>query len=129
MGRRHFALVMIIALLSSGGLARAADYPGGKSRDDRAGRDERGGRAERAGREGRAEREEQGAKRAPAGDERIAGISLDEAIDRAQRRYKARVIRADVRQDGDRTTYILRMLSDDSRVWTVKVDAATGAMN
>lgn len=61
--------------------------------------------------------------------EQPAAISLDEAIDRAQRRYKARVIRADVREKDGRKTYVLRLLSEDSRVWSVKVDAATGAMN
>lgn len=54
------------------------------------------------------------------------GISLDEAVDRAQRRYNARVVRAETREDGGRRVHVLRLLSDDSRVWTVRVDASTG---
>lgn len=53
-------------------------------------------------------------------------ISLDEAVDRAQRRYNARVIRAETRDDGGRRVHVLRLLSEDSRVWTVRVDATTG---
>lgn len=57
------------------------------------------------------------------------GVSLDEAIDRAQKRYRARVVRAEQSQSGGRIVYVLRMLSDDDgRVFTVRVDAATGAM-
>jgi uncharacterized membrane protein YkoI len=57
------------------------------------------------------------------------GISLDEAIDRAQKRYRARVVRAEQSQSGGRVVYVLRLLSDeDGRVFTVRVDAETGAM-
>lgn len=60
---------------------------------------------------------------------RRGGVSLDEAIDRAQKRYRARVVRAEQSQSGGRIVYVLRMLSDDDgRVFTVRVDAATGAM-
>ena len=56
-------------------------------------------------------------------------ISLDQAVSMAERRFNARVVRADSRQEGDRVVYILRLLNDSGRVWTVKVDAASGAMN
>lgn len=57
------------------------------------------------------------------------GLSLDEAVDRAQKRYKARVVRAETSESGGRVVYVLRLLSDeDGRVWTVRVDAQTGQM-
>ena len=55
-----------------------------------------------------------------------AGISMDQAIENAQRRYKARVVRADVSESDGRRVYILRLLSEEGRVWTIKVDAETG---
>lgn len=54
------------------------------------------------------------------------GISLDEAIDRVQRQYGARVVRAEVRESRGRTVYVLRLLSREGRVWTVRVDAQSG---
>jgi len=56
------------------------------------------------------------------------GISLDAAVRQAERKYQARVIRAETRtaQDG-RIVHVLRLLSEDGRVWTVKIDAASGA--
>jgi uncharacterized membrane protein YkoI len=57
------------------------------------------------------------------------GLSLDEAVDRAQKRYKARVVRAETSESGGRIVYVLRLLSeDDGRVWTVRVDAESGQM-
>ncbi len=53
-------------------------------------------------------------------------ISMDEAVDMAQRRYNARVVRAEVSDRGGRRVYLLRLLSDDGRVFNVRVDAATG---
>jgi uncharacterized membrane protein YkoI len=54
-------------------------------------------------------------------------ISMDEAVDMAQRRYNARVVRAEVSERGGRRVYLLRLLSDDGRVFNVRVDAATGS--
>jgi hypothetical protein len=53
-------------------------------------------------------------------------VSMDEAVDMAQRRYNARVVRAEVSDRGGRRVYLLRLLSDDGRVFNVRVDAATG---
>lgn len=58
-----------------------------------------------------------------------AGISLDRAVAMAQQQYKARVVRASTEESGGRRVYVLRLLSDEGRVWTVRVDAQTGAMN
>jgi uncharacterized membrane protein YkoI len=55
-----------------------------------------------------------------------AGVSKDQAIEMAQRRYKARVVRAEASDSGGRRVYVLRMLSDEGRVWTVRIDALTG---
>jgi uncharacterized membrane protein YkoI len=57
---------------------------------------------------------------------RCPGISLDEAIGSIERRHKARVVKANVVQDGGRCVYELRLLSEEGRVWTVRVDSRTG---
>jgi len=60
----------------------------------------------------------------PVADE---GLSLDEAVARAERRHDARAVRAEaIREDG-RTVYRIRLLSPDGRVFEVRVDARTGA--
>jgi hypothetical protein len=59
---------------------------------------------------------------------RRAQISLDQAIEMAERRYKARVVRPGVEEAEGRRVYVLRLLSEEGRVWTVRVDAQTGAM-
>lgn len=53
-------------------------------------------------------------------------ISLDQAIAIAERRYKARVVRATTTESEGRRYHVLRMLSEEGRVWTVRIDAATG---
>jgi hypothetical protein len=54
------------------------------------------------------------------------GISLDEAVSRAERQYRARVVRTDVQDEDGRKIYVLKLLSEDGRVFTVRIDAATG---
>ena len=56
------------------------------------------------------------------------GISLDEAVRRAEAQYRARVVRTDVQDEDGRKVYVLKLLSEDGRVFTVRVDAATGRM-
>jgi len=56
------------------------------------------------------------------------GISLDEAVRRAEAQYHARVVRTDVQDEDGRKVYVLKLLSDDGRVITVRIDAATGRM-
>jgi uncharacterized membrane protein YkoI len=53
-------------------------------------------------------------------------ISLDEAVARAERQYKARAVRAEEKRHGDRVEYRIRLLGDDGRVFEVRVDAASG---
>jgi uncharacterized membrane protein YkoI len=56
------------------------------------------------------------------------GISLQQAKSMAERRFKAKVISEETRQEGDRKIYILRLLNDKES-WIVRVDAATGSMS
>jgi len=46
----------------------------------------------------------------------------------AEQRFKARVVRAETQRDDGRTVYVLRMLNESGRVWTVRVDASNGAL-
>jgi peptidase YpeB-like protein len=57
-----------------------------------------------------------------------AGMSMDQAVRMAEQRFKARVVRAEAQQNGGRTIYVLRMLNESGRVWTVRVDASSGAL-
>ena len=54
------------------------------------------------------------------------GMSLDAAVQMVQQRYKARVVRAETRQENGRTVYVLRLLNADGKVWTARVDADSG---
>jgi uncharacterized membrane protein YkoI len=56
-------------------------------------------------------------------------ISLDEAVAQAERRYKARAVRAEEKRHGERIEYRIRLLGDDGRVFEVRIDAATGREN
>ena len=56
-------------------------------------------------------------------------VSLDEAVAQAERRYKARAVRAEEKRHGDRIEYRIRLLGDDGRVFEVRIDAATGREN
>ena len=57
-----------------------------------------------------------------------ARLSMDQAVRLAQRRFKARVVRAETETQGDRTIYVLRMLDGTGRVFAVRVDAASGTI-
>jgi len=54
------------------------------------------------------------------------GISLDEAVRRAEAQHRAKVVRTEVQDEDGRKVYVLKLLSEDGRVVTVRVDAATG---
>ncbi len=56
-------------------------------------------------------------------------VSLDQAVEMAQQRYRARAVRAETVQQGDRRVHRIRLLSADGKVWNVHVDAQTGAMD
>ncbi|MEO8465780.1 MAG: PepSY domain-containing protein [Gammaproteobacteria bacterium] len=55
------------------------------------------------------------------------GVSLGQATSMARGRYPGRVVRAETVMMGDRVVHEIRILGDDGRVRTVRVDAQTGA--
>ena len=55
------------------------------------------------------------------------GISLGQATAMARSRYPGRVVRAEKVMIGDRVAYEIRILGDDGRVRTVRIDAQTGS--
>lgn len=57
---------------------------------------------------------------------RCPGKSMDQAIASAERKHRARVVKASVDQGDERCVYVLRLLSEDGRVWTVRVDSRSG---
>lgn len=58
-----------------------------------------------------------------------SGMSLDQAVEMAQRRYRAKAVRAETVRNGDKRVHRIRLLSTDGKVWNVSVDAESGAMN
>jgi uncharacterized membrane protein YkoI len=58
-----------------------------------------------------------------------SGMSLDQAVSMVEKRFKARVVRTETRTEGDRKIYVLRLLNDAGRVWTVRVDASSGSVS
>lgn len=54
------------------------------------------------------------------------GISLDQAVEMAQRRYRARAVKAETVSQGGRRVHQIRLLSPEGKVWTVRVDAQSG---
>jgi uncharacterized membrane protein YkoI len=57
-----------------------------------------------------------------------AAVSLDQAVKMVEQRYRARVVKAEAQKDNGRTVYVLRLLNDSGKVWTVRVDAADGSV-
>ena len=55
------------------------------------------------------------------------GISLGQATAMARSRYPGRVVRAEMVTIGERVVYEIRILGDDGRVRTVRIDAQTGS--
>lgn len=56
------------------------------------------------------------------------GISLNEAVNRAEAQYHARVVRTEVVDEDGRKVYVLKLLSENGRVFTVRIDANSGRM-
>ena len=55
-------------------------------------------------------------------------VSMDQAVKMVERQYHARVVKAETQQLDGRSVYVLRLLNDAGRVWTVQVDAHSGAV-
>jgi uncharacterized membrane protein YkoI len=53
-------------------------------------------------------------------------ISLQQATAMATGRYQGRVVRAETASRGDRVVHEIRILGEDGRVRTVRIDAQTG---
>jgi uncharacterized membrane protein YkoI len=65
----------------------------------------------------------------PAASVRAASaLSMDQAVRMAEQQFHARVVKAETQHDNGRTVYVLRLLNDAGRVWTVRVDAANGTL-
>ena len=62
-----------------------------------------------------------------ASTQQATGMSLDQAVAMVQARYGARAVKANTVEEDGRVTHYIRLISADRpRVWTVRVDAATG---
>ena len=57
-----------------------------------------------------------------------SAVSMDQAVQMVEQRYHARVVRAQTQNEEGRTVYVLRLLNDSGKVWTVRVNAADGAV-
>jgi uncharacterized membrane protein YkoI len=57
-----------------------------------------------------------------------AGMSMDQAVRMVEERYHARVVKAEAERDEGRMMYVLRLLNDAGKVWTVRVDPASGSV-
>ena len=55
-------------------------------------------------------------------------VSMDQAVRMVEERYHARVVKAETQHDASHTLYVLRLLNDEGKVWTVRVDAASGSV-
>jgi len=64
---------------------------------------------------------------APAATRADHDLSREQALALVQKRYGARVVRADIADQGGRHLYVFRLLSPAGKVWIVRVDARSGA--
>ena len=55
-------------------------------------------------------------------------MSMDQAVRMVEERYHARVVKAETERGEGHTLYVLRLLNDAGKVWTVRVDAASGSV-
>jgi hypothetical protein len=54
-------------------------------------------------------------------------LSQTQATALVQQRYAARVVRASLSDEGGRRLYVFLLLSGGGKVWTVRIDARSGA--
>ena len=50
-------------------------------------------------------------------------VTLEEAVRRVRKQYGGRIISAETRGSGDRRTHVIKVLTDDGRVHTVRIRA------
>ena len=66
---------------------------------------------------------------APAAPLAHSAITMNQAVRMVEQRFQARVVRAETRKAGDQPVYVLRLLDRSGRVFTVRVDAASGRIS
>jgi uncharacterized membrane protein YkoI len=54
-------------------------------------------------------------------------LSREQAVTLVQQRYSARVVRTELSEQSGRRIYVFRLLSSDGKIWTVRIDAYSGA--
>jgi uncharacterized membrane protein YkoI len=64
----------------------------------------------------------------PAAHNNAPQVSMEQAVKMVEQQYHARVVKAETQRNGAHVTYALRLLNDSGKVWTVHVDAASGAV-
>jgi len=64
----------------------------------------------------------------PRQEHATAEMTRGQAIALLEKRYRARVLRADLADESGRHVYVCRLLSDGSKVWVVRIDAHSGAL-
>lgn len=57
-----------------------------------------------------------------------SAMTLDQAVEMVQRRYRAKAVKAETVRQGERRVHQIRLLSAEGKVWNVRVDADTGAV-
>jgi uncharacterized membrane protein YkoI len=57
-----------------------------------------------------------------------AALTMDDAVRMTEQRFHARVVKAETQRDNGHVVYVLRLLNEAGRVWTVRVDAESGAV-
>ncbi|HEV3285413.1 MAG TPA: PepSY domain-containing protein [Steroidobacteraceae bacterium] len=56
-------------------------------------------------------------------------MTMSQAVKMVEQRYHASVVKAETQKQGERTVYALRLFNRPAgKVWTVRVDAASGAV-
>ncbi len=53
------------------------------------------------------------------------GKSLNEAVEQVRRQYKGRIVSAETRRSGNRDVHHIKVLTEDGKVKTVKVNGKT----
>lgn len=49
------------------------------------------------------------------------GLTLSEAVEKVRRQYKGRIVSAETRRNGNREVHIIKVLTEDGKVKTVRV--------
>jgi len=57
-----------------------------------------------------------------------ASMTMDQAVKMAEQHFHARVVKAEAQHANGHTVYVLRLLNESGRVWTVRVDASSGEL-